>query len=83
MAQQTHRRNKVLFFTGNIYLVDLLQRLFKQFIEKKRIAKYFADTFWMSLKYKIQLSISLKRTGPNFEERERRLIVNCISSMWY
>jgi hypothetical protein len=41
-----------------------------------------AAVFWMALKYKMQISISLKRKGPGFFAREQRLIKNCISQTW-
>jgi len=41
-----------------------------------------AAIFWKALLYKMQLSISLKRKGKGFFDRERKVIRNAITQTW-
>lgn len=82
MLNQTERRNKCFFWIGAAIIIRALTRQFAEFKRRKAEAKYMAAIFWKALLYKMQISISLKRKGKGFFDRERKVIRNAITQTW-
>ena len=46
--------------------------IYKEFHRRKDEAKYMSRIFWSALKYKMKISIELKRKGKGIEMRQAR-----------
>jgi len=79
MFHQAEKRNRLVWAVANRRLLRAMRSCIGEYRRRSAEAKYLARVFWMSLKYKIVLSIELKRKGKNFFDRELRLARNCLT----
>jgi len=79
MFHQAELRNRLVWAVASIKLLRGMRSCIGEYRRRAAEAKYLARVFWMSLKYKIVLSIELKRKGKKFVDREIRLARNCLT----
>jgi hypothetical protein len=79
MYHQATLRNRLKWAVASKKLIKAFRCCIGEYHRRGEEAKYLARVFWLSLKYKIILSIELKRKGKTFFDREIRLARNCLT----
>ena len=75
MRAQAIKRKTVIRVAIGVTILKVMKGTLKEQKRRKDEAKYMADIFWLSLKWRSKLLTSLKRKGPNMRHRTGKTIV--------